>query len=489
MMPGPVSRRSPVLRLFNARVTGPVGAAEPLADGMTSFDYDLFVIGAGSGGVRAARIAAGYGARVAVAEQFRVGGTCVIRGCVPKKLLVYASRFSSEFEDAAGFGWSVETPRFDWHKLRAAKDKEIDRLEGAYGANLERSGVTVLRDRAEIAGPNIIRLVGAGQDVTAARILIATGGRPRLPDVPGIERAITSNEVFDLTDLPARAVVVGGGYIAVEFASLFAGLGVRTSLLYRGEQILRGFDRDLRDRLAAALVRRGVDLRTHSDVAAIEAAGAAHRVALTDGGSIETDLVLAATGRAPNVEGLGLANVGITLDAAGAIAVNAASETNVPGIYAVGDVTNRALLTPVAIREGHAFADSVYGGRDSLADHSLIPTAVFTTPEIGTIGMSEEKAVAEYRAVDVYRTDFRSMRNGLAGRDERTFMKIVVDAASDHVLGVHLLGDGSGEMIQLVGIAMTMGATKRDFDRTMAVHPTAAEELVTLRTPAVRHRR
>ena len=455
---------------------------------MASFDHDLFVVGAGSGGVRAARISAGYGARVAVAESFRVGGTCVIRGCVPKKLLVYASRFAGEFADAAGFGWTVGETRFDWSKLRAAKDAEIGRLEAAYGGNLDRAGVAIVRERAELVDAHRVRLIDSGRIVTAERILIATGARPYLPALPGIEHALTSNEIFDLPSLPARVAVVGGGYIAVEFASLLAGLGVAVDLVYRGEQILRGFDRDLRDKLALALGKRGVTIRTGAAVAAIDKTAAGLALRLAGGDVLAADVVLYATGRVPNTGGLGLEAAGVALDDKGAIRVNAASETNVPSIYAVGDVTDRAQLTPVAIREGHAFADSVFGGRDSIADHSLIPTAVFTTPELGTIGLTEEQAVARFAAVDVYKTEFRPMRNILAGRDERTFMKIVVDAASDRVLGVHLLGEGAGEMIQLVGIALTMGATKRDFDRTMAVHPTAAEELVTLRTPSVRHR-
>ncbi|WP_237154945.1 glutathione-disulfide reductase [Oryzibacter oryziterrae] len=454
---------------------------------MASYDYDLFVIGAGSGGVRAARISAGYGARVAVAEEFRVGGTCVIRGCVPKKLLVYASRFAGEFADAAGFGWTVGESTFNWSALRDAKEKEITRLEGAYGGNLDRSGVEILRTRAEVTGPNSVRL-SDGRVVTAERILIATGARPFLPVLPGIELAITSNEIFDLPDLPERVIVVGGGYIAVEFASLLAGLGARTTLLYRGEQILRGFDSDLRDKLAVALSRRGVEICTHADVTAIARDADGLSVTLGDGAILQADAVLYATGRIPNTAGLGLDTAGVALDATGAVKVNAASQTNVPSIYAVGDVTNRAQLTPVAIREGHAFADTVFGKRDSLADHSMIPTAVFTTPELGTVGLTEAEALAAFKAVDVYKTEFRPMRNILAGRDERTFMKVLVDAASDRVLGVHILGEGAGEMIQLVGIPLTMGATKRDFDRTMAVHPTAAEELVTLRTPSERHR-
>lgn len=456
---------------------------------MATFDYDLFVIGAGSGGVRAARISAGYGARVAVAEESRIGGTCVIRGCVPKKLLVYASRYAGDFADAGGFGWNVGEPTFDWSKLRTAKEREITRLEGIYGGNLGKAGVTLIRDRAVLTGPNELRLIGEGRTVTAERILIATGNHAVKPDIPGAEFAVTSTEMFDLPELPASAVVLGGGYIALEFASLLTGLGVRTTVLYRGEQVLRGFDRELRDKLADALRKRGVDLRTMTDVRAIERlADGGYTIRLADGSTVEAGLVLAATGRRPNTAGLGLEAAGVQLDSNGAVMVNALSETSVPSIHAVGDVTNRAQLTPVAIREGHAFADTVFGGHESLADHSMIPTAIFTTPEVGIIGISEEDAVARSKAVDVYKTEFRPMRNILAGRDERSFMKVIVDAVTDRVLGVHLLGPESGEMIQLVGVAMTMGATKRDFDRTMAVHPTAAEELVTLRTPSVRHR-
>ncbi|MCM5558386.1 glutathione-disulfide reductase [Pleomorphomonas sp. JP5] len=455
---------------------------------MASFDYDLFVIGAGSGGVRAARISAGYGARVAIAEESRIGGTCVIRGCVPKKLLVYASRFAGEFNDAAGFGWSVGERSFDWEALRASKEREITRLEGIYAGNLQRSGVEVIRDRAVITGPNEVRLVAEERTITAEHILIATGNRPVLPDIPGIEHAVTSTDMFDLPSLPQKAVVVGGGYIALEFASILIGLGVATTVLYRGEQVLRGFDREVRDKLADALRARGLDLRTGVQVRKIDKTAAGLAVSVTDGSDLDTDLVLAATGRHPNTTGLGLEALGVALDQDGAIVVNALSETSVPSIYAVGDVTNRAQLTPVAIREGHAFADTVFGGRESFADHSILPTAIFTTPEVGTVGLSEEAACAAHQAVDVYKAEFRPMRNILAGRDERTFMKVVVDAVTDRVLGVHIMGPEAGEMIQTIGIAMTMGATKRDFDRTMAVHPTAAEELVTLRTPAVRHR-
>ncbi len=455
---------------------------------MASFDYDLFVIGAGSGGVRAARIAAGYGARVAIAEESRIGGTCVIRGCVPKKLMVYASRIAGDLNDAAGFGWTVGDRRFDWPAFQAAMRREVARLEGIYAGNLQRAGAEILRDRAVITGPNEVRLVAAERTITAGRILVATGNRPVLPDVPGMEHAVTSNDMFDLPALPEKAVVVGGGYIALEFASILNGLGVPTTVLYRGEQVLRGFDREVRDKLADALQTRGIDVRTGVQVAGIDKTTAGLAVRLFDGAALDTGLVLAATGRRPNTTGLGLDAAGVALDADGAIIVNALSETSVSSIYAVGDVTNHAQLTPVAIREGHAFADTVFGGKESFADLSAIPTAIFTTPEVGTIGLSEEAACAAHKAVDVYKAEFRPMRNILAGRDERSFMKVMVDAVTDRVLGVHILGPEAGEMIQLIGISVAMGATKRDFDRTMAVHPTAAEELVTLRTASARHR-
>ncbi|HUG63489.1 MAG TPA: glutathione-disulfide reductase [Methylomirabilota bacterium] len=455
-----------------------------------AFDYDLFVIGAGSGGVRAARIAAGYGARVAIAEEDRVGGTCVIRGCVPKKLLVYASRFSSDFEDAAGFGWSVGEPSFDWPSLIAAKDREIARLEAAYVANLERSGAELIHDRAVVAGPQAVTLTQSGRTVTAERILIGVGGRAFRPTaIAGAEHVVTSNEVFNLDRLPDHVTVVGGGYIAVEFAGIFAGLGAKTVQLYRGDQILRGFDHETAGKLQTAMIGRGIDVRTRTDLASIEKAGDGYVVTTTTGDRIETGLVMAATGRVPNTWGLGLEEAGVKLSSGGAVVVDALSQSSAPSIHAVGDVTNRVNLTPVAIREGHAFADTVYGGQEVVVDHRLIATAVFSTPELGTVGCSEETALAEHRAVDVYKAEFRPMKATLAGRDERMFMKLIVDAASDRVLGVHIIGEGAGEMAQLLGIPMVLGATKRDFDRTMAVHPTAAEELVIMRTPAVRHRR
>jgi glutathione reductase (NADPH) len=449
---------------------------------MPEFDYDLFVIGAGSGGVRAARIAASYGARVAIAEEYRVGGTCVIRGCVPKKILVYASRFADEFEDAQGFGWSLDAPKFDWPSLIAAKDKEIARLEAAYHATLSRSHVEVFAERATLAGPNEILLSRSGRKISAKFILIATGGHPNIdPKLTGREHVITSNEAFHLKEMPRRIVVAGGGYIAVEFASIFNGLGADVTLIYRGGKILRGFDEDLRDGLAAALTARGIRVITGQVFSKIEKTGAGFVAHLTGGDKLDTDAIMFAIGRSPNTAGLGLEAAGVNLDAAGAVVVDGASCTSVPSIYAVGDVTNRVNLTPVAIREGHAFADTVFGNKPWSVDYTTIPTAVFATPEIGTVGFAEHEARAQYGDVDVYKGSFRPMKSILAGRDERMLMKLVVEGASGRVVGVHILGPDAAEIAQMAAIAVRMGATKADFDRTMALHPSAAEELVTLR--------
>jgi len=449
---------------------------------MAGYDYDLFVIGAGSGGVRAARVAADHGAKVAIAEADRVGGTCVIRGCVPKKLLVYASRFQDEFEDAAGFGWTVGGTSFDWARLIANKDAEIARLEGIYVRNLEQAGVTLLRQRAEVAGSHSVRLPGDGRVLTARTILIATGGRPNVEaDLPGGEHVITSNEAFHLAELPKRIVIVGGGYIAVEFAGIFSGLGVETTLLYRGEKILRGFDEDLRDGLMEEYARRGIRIVTGRRLAKVAATASGLLATLDDGTTLTADRVMSAIGRSPATAGLGLDRAGVRLGRDGAIAVDAESRSSVASIYAVGDVTNRVNLTPVAIREGHAFADSVFGTRPWTVDHSMIPTAVFTTPEIGTVGLSESAARAKGYALDIYKSQFRPMKGTLSGRQERMLMKLVVDAASRKVLGVHILGADAAEMVQIAAIAVNLGATKADFDRTVALHPSAAEELVTLR--------
>lgn len=446
------------------------------------YDYDLFVIGAGSGGVRASRIAAGHGARVAVAEEYRVGGTCVIRGCVPKKLFVYASQFSEEFEDAAGFGWTVGETSFSWEKLLANKDREIDRLNGIYIRNMENSGVKIFQTRAVLKDAHTVHLVAEGRDVTADKILIATGGTPFKPaSVQGIEHAITSNEAFHLDELPKRGIVVGGGYIAVEFAGIFNGLGVETTLLYRRDKILRNFDEDLRDGLMEEIQKKGVDLRTNADIASIERKGKLLIATMKDGSTIEAGFIMYATGRVPNSHGMGLEEAGVTLKKDGAVEVDPFSQTSVPNIYAVGDVTDRVALTPIAIREGQAFAETVFNNNPIAVDHSIIPTAVFSQPELGTVGLSEHEAREKFGDVDIYKTSFRAMKHTMTGRHEKTFMKLVVDAKTDRVLGVHLMGPGSGEMIQTVGIAVTFGATKAQFDQTVAVHPTAAEELVTLK--------
>ena len=448
---------------------------------MTGFDYDLFVIGAGSGGVRAGRIAARHGAKVAVAEEYRVGGTCVIRGCVPKKLFVHASKFAEEFEDAVGFGWTSEKVAFDWATLIANKDKEIERLNKAYIRNLEASGAELIHERAVLDGPNTVQLA-SGRKLTARHVLIATGATPFVPrHLPGSELAITSNEAFHLERLPSRILVMGGGYIGVEFAGIFSGLGVETVLFCRGEQILRGFDDDIRNHLAAEMKKKGVEIRTRTDVARIERSGDGVRVTMNDGAQYGAGQIMFATGRIPNVAGLGLDRAGVETTPHMAVKVDAYSRSSVPSIYAVGDVTNRVNLTPVAIREGHAFADTVFGGKDVKVDHSLVPTAVFSQPEVGTVGLTEEQARQGFRNVDIYKTSFRPMKHTLSGREERILMKLVVDGESDRVLGCHICGPDAGEMAQLLGLAVRMGAKKADFDATMAVHPTAAEELVTLR--------
>jgi glutathione reductase (NADPH) len=454
---------------------------------VSAFDVDLFVIGGGSGGVRAARIAAGYGAKVMVAEEHRVGGTCVIRGCVPKKLLVYASRFHDEFEDAAGFGWSVPEGAFDWTTLIKNKDAEIARLEGVYARNLAKAGAELVRERAVVEDAHTVRL-SSGATVRAKTILIATGAWPELPDgLPGIELAITSNEAFHLPTFPDRIAIAGGGYIAIEFAGIFAGLGAEVTLVYRGSEILRGFDQDLRKGLGEAYKKRGIRIVTDAVFSRIEKTSDRISAALTNGETLHVDQVMFAIGRRANTRGLGLEQAGVALDGDGAVKVDAFSQSSVSSIYAVGDVTDRMNLTPVAIREGHAFADTVFGGRPTAVEHTTIPTAVFSTPEIGTVGMTEEEARRLFPIVDVYRTAFRPMKATLSGRDERVMVKLVVDAGTDRVVGAHMLGSDAGEMVQLLGILIKMGATKRDFDQTVAVHPTAAEEFVTLRERSVRH--
>ncbi|MEL3890975.1 glutathione-disulfide reductase [Ferrovibrio sp. MS7] len=447
---------------------------------MTQYDFDLFVIGGGSGGVRAGRIAAGHGARVAVAEEYRYGGTCVIRGCVPKKLLVYASEYAHGFEDAAGFGWSVGEPRFDWPTLIANKDKEIGRLERIYRGLFENAGAKTFDGRATLVDAHTIEV--AGQRVTAGTILIATGAAAVKPGVPGAEHMITSNEAFHLPSQPKRVVVLGGGYIALEFAGIFNGLGSRTTVLYRGEQILRGFDDDVRNHLANELVKSGIELRVKTDVTRLDKqADGTLRLTLTDGSQIEADAVMAATGRKPNTQGLGLEVLGVALDGQGAVKVDGFSRSSVAHIYAVGDVTNRINLTPVAIREGHAFADTVFGNKPRQADHADVPSAVFSQPPVGSVGLTEAQAREKYGQVDIYRTSFKPMRHTLSGRDERVLMKLIVDAATDRVVGAHMVGPEAGEIIQGIAIAVKAKATKADFDATVGIHPTAAEEFVTLR--------
>ena len=449
---------------------------------MPDFDYDLFVIGAGSGGVRAARIAAAHGARVAIAEEDRIGGTCVIRGCVPKKLLVYASRFADDFEDAKGFGWTVGTPEFDWPKLIAAKDREIGRLEAAYSSTLARYGVTVFPERARVAGANAVALARSDKILSAKIILIATGGRPASDSgLVGAEHAITSNEALQLEKFPSRIAIAGGGYIAVEFASIFNALGSEVTLVYRGNKILRGFDEDLRDVLTAAMKHRGIRVVTNETITAIDKTEDARVARLSGGAKLVVDEVLMAIGRVPNTSHLGLEEAGVALAPSGAVRVDANNRSSVPSIFAVGDVTDRVNLTPVAIREGHAFADSVFGKRPWQVDYNTIPTAVFSTPELATVGLVEGAPGAAKPDIDVYKATFRPMRNILAGRDERTLMKLVVERHSDKVLGVHVAGPDAGEIVQMAAIALRMGATKADFDQTMALHPSAAEELVTLR--------
>jgi len=448
---------------------------------MTTFDYDLFVIGAGSGGVRAARVAAETGANVAIAEEYRFGGTCVIRGCVPKKLMVYASSFSEHFEDAAGFGWHVGDSSFSWEKLITAKDKEIDRLEGIYQRLLNNSGVTVHASRAIIKDTHTVTLAD-GTNITAKHILIATGGTPFVPDIKGAEHVITSNEVFNLKQQPKRIAIVGGGYIASEFAGIFNGLGSEVTQIYRGDMFLRGFDDDVRTHMATAMRGRGVNLHFNTDIQGIDKQNDILNITLNDGSSIQADCVLYATGRVPNTSNMGLQENNVKLGRKGEIAVDEYSQTSIPSIFAVGDVTDRMALTPIAIREGMAFVETVFKSNPTPVDHRDVATAVFTQPEIGTVGLTEEEARKEHK-VDIYRAAFRPMLNTLSGRDEQMLMKLIVDRASDKVLGVHIIGHGAGEMIQMAGIAVRMGATKADFDRTVAVHPTASEELVTMKTP------
>lgn len=453
---------------------------------MTDFSYDLVVIGAGSGGVRAARVAAGHGARVAVIEEFRVGGTCVIRGCVPKKLYVYASRFKDSFEVAGSFGWHVDA-RFDWPTLVANKNKEIDRLEKAYVSGLDGAGAELIRDRAEILDPHTVRLVKAGRTLTTRYILVATGGHPMIPDIPGKELGITSNEAFDLPKLPHSILIEGGGYVGVEFATIFAGLGVHTTLVYRGECVLRGFDEDLRRGLDAGLELRGIRRIYETNVRALRRAGEDIVVSFSDDTEAPFGAVMFATGRNPNVRGFGLEEAGVKLTRRGAIEVDKFSKTSVESIYAIGDVTGRVALTPVAIREGQAVAETLFNDNPIAVDHSLVGTAVFAEPEVSTMGLTEAEALT-HGDLDVYVTRFRPMMNTLSEKADRMLLKLVVRAEDQLVLGVHVLGPGAAEMIQMAAIALGMKATKADFDRTFAMHPTAGEELVTFKAPTYRYR-
>ena len=448
---------------------------------MTGFDYDLFVIGGGSGGVRGARMAAAAGARVAVVEEYRYGGTCVIRGCVPKKLLVYASHFREDFEDAAGFGWTPGEARFDWARLIANKDREIDRLEAVYERLLSEAGVAALRGHARLLDAHTVE-VGTDR-FTAETILVAAGGHPVFPPGHGWEHAISSNEAFHLDALPERVLVYGGGYIAVEFAGIFNGLGSQVTQVYRGMQILRGFDEDVRNTLAGELVKKGVTLEVETLIDRIEKTGQGLLVHLSDGSTLETDLVMAATGRRPNTANLGLDSAGVELDDKGAIKVDAYSDGAARTDDPTGDVPARNRLPRVAIAEARAFADRVYRARPRAMDHENVPSAVFSQPPVGSVGLTEHEARQRYGAIEIYRSSFRAMKHTLGGRDEKTLMKLIVDRASDRVIGAHMVGPDAPEIIQGVAIAIKAGATKQVFDATMGIHPTAAEEFVTLRTP------
>ena len=446
-----------------------------------TYDYDLIVIGAGSGGVRAARISASHGARVAVIEESRPGGTCVIRGCVPKKLLVYGASFAGEFEDAAGFGWDIGAPTHDWGALIHAKDKEIERLEGIYRNLLSNAGVTLIEGTGQVASPHEVRV---GEDVyTAERILIAVGGWPNIPDIDGLrDHSITSNELLDLKQRPDSIVIQGAGYIALEFASLLNALGTEVHLIYRADLPLRGFDEDVRHHVTHALRERGIILHDGEEILSVRESGDKKSVQLKKGGMLSVDVVMSAAGRLPKTNGLGLEALDIERAPNGAIIVDETSQSSIPSIYAVGDVTDRVNLTPVAIGEGHAFADSIYGNKPRLMSHDKIASAVFCMPQIASVGLSESQAREAYDVL-IFESRFRAMRNTLSGRSEQTYMKLIVDKKSDVVLGVHMVGPDSAEIMQGIAIAVKMGATKSDFDATVGIHPSAAEEFVTMRTP------
>jgi glutathione reductase (NADPH) len=451
--------------------------------------FDLFVIGGGSGGVRAARIAAQHGAKVALAEQDRIGGTCVIRGCAPKKLMVFAARFRDDFEDSGAFGWSYRDLRFDWPAFVADLNKDIDRLNAAYIAGLQKAGVTIFQDRAEIERPGRVRLVGGKKSLDVGHILVATGGHPNVVPIPGLEHAITSEAMFNLERLPERMLIVGAGYVAIEFAGVMNGLGVKTTLIHRGSEILRSFDGDIRTGMHEAMERRGIEIILNDSLVGIDKSGNGLTARTSAGRSVAAGQVLLAVGRSPNTSGFGLTEAGVLLDDIGAVRVDEHSRSSVEGIYAIGDVTNRVNLTPVAIREGHVLADHLFTGSNKTVDHRNVPHAVFGIPEIGCVGLSEEEARELHPALDIYVARFPPMRLQFAGRQENMLLKLIVDAETDRVLGCHILGPNAAEMIQLVAIPVKMGATKSDFDATMALHPTAAEELVTMRNPARRHRR
>ena len=446
------------------------------------YDFDLFTIGAGSGGVRASRISALHGARVAVAEERYLGGTCVNVGCIPKKLLVYASEFGEAFQDAAGFGWNPGEPSFDWSKLIANKDREIERLNGVYERLLKNAGATIFRGRAQILDPHTVSI---NRDRFSARyILAATGSWPTVPKIAGAELAITSNEAFHLETMPKQPLIVGGGYIAVEFAGIFCGLGARVTLVHRRQQILRGFDDDLREALSSEMHKRHINVRLSATVTTVERAVNGLRASLSDGSVVEADLIMFATGRHPNSHGFGLERVGVELDPEGAVVVNEYSQSSVPSIYAIGDLTSRRNLTPVAIAEGHALADTLFGGKPRTVDYENIPSAVFSQPPIGTVGLTEANARRLYGQIDVYKSRFRPLKHTLSQRDEQTLMKLVVDRTSGKVVGAHMVGAYAGEIVQGVAIALKCGATKAQFDETIGIHPTAAEEFVTMREPA-----
>ena len=454
---------------------------------MTRFDYDLFVIGGGSGGVRASRMAALAGAKVALAEEYRMGGTCVIRGCIPKKLFVYASQFSENIVDAKGYGWNFGDCKFDWPTLIANKDKEIARLEGLYTKNVMATGATIIQDRAVFEDAHTLRLVNSDKTVTADKILIATGNRPTREMgtshiVPGGDLCITSDEAFHLRELPRRILIAGGGYIALEFAHIFHGLGSHVSLVYRGDKPLRGFDEDLRDALVTSMQTRGLDVLLGCEFTKVEKRGDALHAETNKGAVIECDQIMLAIGRQPNTAALHVEKAGVELGKKGEVKVDDYSRTSAENIYAVGDVTDRVQLTPVAIHEAMCFVETVFKNNPTKPDHRHVPSAVFTTPEIGSVGLSEDKALAMGHSVDIYKSNFRPLLHTLGGREVRTTMKLVVDAKTDKVLGCHIFGDHGAEIIQAVAIAIKMGATKKDFDDTMALHPTAAEELVTMRT-------